>query len=192
MSGFNIDISGDLGDFDKLSKEVQEVVDNELNSFGLKTVATAKSLCAVDEGFLRNSITFDKQPLSVEIIVAADYAAYVEFGTRGFAAAYVAGLPANWQAFAASFRGGGGGSFAEMLRRITEWVHRKGITGTYSVKTRKRTGNKEAIKSEDKSVAYVIALSILRKGIKPHPFLFPAIENNLPELKNNLKTQLNA
>lgn len=199
MSSFNIDIRGDFDKkFDKLKDGVAQIVNDELNAFGIETVAMAKQLAPVDEGFLRNSITFEKKPLAVEIIVAANYAAYLEFGTRAFAADYVSSLPPDWQSFAAQFKGGGGGSFEEFVMRLTEWVHRKGlgagglgkpigVTGTYSVKTGKRTGNKVTQASEDKSAAYRIALSILRKGIRPHPFLYPSVELNKEKLISNLK-----
>ncbi len=199
MSGFTIDITGDFeGKLNNLEEKVKKIVDEELNAFGLDTVAMAKTLAPVDEGFLRNSITFEKQPLSVEVVVAANYAAYLEFGTRSFAAAYVSSLPPDWQEFAAKFKGGGGGTFQEFVMRLTEWVHRKGlgaggpgkpigVTGTYSIKTGKRTGNKVTQANEDKSAAYRIALSILRKGIRPHPFLFPAVELNKEKLITNLK-----
>jgi|SRR5690348_621840 len=202
MSAFTIDITGDFeGKLDKMTAEVKNIVDDELNAFGLETVAMAKQLAPVDEGFLINSITFEKQPLSVEIFVAANYAAYLEFGTRGFAAAYVSSLPPDWQSFAAQFKGGGRGSFQEFVMRLTEWVHRKGlgagglgkpigVTGTYSIKTGKRTGNKATQASEDKSAAYRIALSILRKGIRPRPFLYPSVELNKEKLINNLKAVL--
>ena len=203
MSGFTIDITGDFeGKLNNLEEKVKKIVDEELNAFGLDTVAMAKTLAPVDEGFLRNSITFEKRPLSVEVVVPVNYAAYIEFGTRGFAAAYVSTLPPDWQAFAAQFKGGGGGSFQEFVMRLTEWVHRKGlgaggpgkpigVTGIYSIKTGKRTGNKATQANEDKSAAYRIALSILRKGIRARPFLYPAVFQNVLKLKENLNTILN-
>ena len=192
MSGFTIDITGDFeGKLNNLEEKVKKIVDDELNAFGLETVSMAKTLAPVDEGFLRNSITFEKQPLSVEIVVAANYAAYLEFGTRGFAAAYVSSLPPDWQAFAAQFKGKGGGDYYDFLNNILDWVMRKGIANRYSVKTKKAIKIKLGSGSEDENrlaeVAYAIALSILRKGIKPHPFLYPAIEKNKEILINNLK-----
>lgn len=167
MSGFTIDITGDVNaKLDEIQKNVIAIVNDELNVFGLETVTSAKQLAPVDEGFLRNSISFVKTDLEVEMIVAANYAAYLEFGTRSFAAAYVSTLPATWQEYAASFKGNGGG-FEDYFRNIMEWVKRKGI---------------------DPKAAYPIAISILRKGIRPHPFLYPAVEENLIKLKQNLST----
>ena len=169
MSSFNIDIRGNFeSKFDKLTQDVRNIVDDELNAFGIETVAMAKTLAPVDEGFLRNSITFEKRELVVEIIVAANYAAYLEFGTRLFAAAYVNSLPSEWQSFAAQFKGGGG-SFEDFFMRIVEWVRRKGIAP---------------------EAAYQIAKKILRVGIRARPFLYPAVEQNKKLLIENLKAVL--
>lgn len=166
MSGFNINIEGDLNKkLDKIKDDVKQVITDELNEFGIAVVADASRLAPVDEGFLHQHISFEKQELAVEIIVAANYAAYLEFGTRAFAAVYVATLPPTWQQFAATFKGGGGG-FEDYFRNIFEWCKRKGIA---------------------EAAAYPIAISILRKGIRPHPFLFPAVESNLIKLKERLK-----
>jgi hypothetical protein len=56
------------------------------------------------------------------------------------------------------------------------WVKRKGI------------GNGK----NDKGVAYVIARSILQKGLRPQPFLIPAYEQEKPKLIQRLKKLLNA
>ena len=149
MSGFNIDITGDLNrKLDKITADVKKRLDAELYAFALETVEMAINLAPADEGILRNSITLDKGELVVEIIVAVNYAAYLEFGTRAFAAAYVATLPPTWKEYAATFRGGGGG-FEDYFRNIFEWCKRKGI---------------------EESAVYPIAISILRNGIRPHPF----------------------
>lgn len=169
MSGFNIDITGDFeGKFDKMTAEVRVIVNDEFNAFGLEAVGLAKTLAPVDEGFLRNSITFEQGDLVVEVIVTAHYAAYLEFGTRKFAAEYVSTLPIEWQDFAAQFKGGGGG-FEDFFANIFDWVKRKGI---------------------EPKAAYPIAISILRNGVRPQPFLYPAIEKCKIELIKNLKTVL--
>jgi len=103
--GFNIDITNNLNKrLDSLTAEVQQIVKDELNAFGLETVAMAKNLAPVDIGFLRNGITYDMPtPLSVEIISAYNYSAYIEFGTGVFAAAYVPSLPPEIQKYAMTF-----------------------------------------------------------------------------------------
>ncbi len=167
----------------------------------MNTVSDAKRFAPADEGTLRGKISYKKEDLKVTVTVGVNYAAYLEFGTRKFAAAWVSSLPADWQTFAAKFKGPAGGTFEELVMRLTEWVHRKGlgsgkagksigVAGTYSVKSGRRTGNKATQASQDKSAAYAIARSIMIKGIKPHPFLYPAYEKNRIELVNNLKAAL--
>lgn len=158
-----------------MSKELEESVDLVLDASALEIAERAKQLAPRDRGFLAQHITPNTSAkLRKEVDVLADYAAYVEFGTGAYAAAYAASLPSTWQQFALSFKGRGGGTFAEMLKRIQEWVRLKGIA----------SGN------EVKSVAYLIARSILIHGIRPHPFLFPAFMQQQPQLIKDLETAL--
>ena len=83
-----------------------------------------------------------------------------------------------------------------MVLRITEWVRRKGlgtgfagpigVTGTYSVKSRRRTGSKDVQAQQNKQAAYAIALKILREGIPAQPYLYPAVNTNIPILIKEL------
>lgn len=105
--GFTIDIEGDLNKrLDEMTEEVKEIIGLEMDAFGLETVAMAKNLCPVDEGTMRNLITYQKLPapeIGVEISANAPYSAYHEFGTGVFAAAYVSTLPPDLQAYAMTF-----------------------------------------------------------------------------------------
>lgn len=150
-------------------KEVAQKMVNELNRFALLTQGDAMRLAPVDEGQLKRSIGVNRADLNnikASVVVAANYASYVEFGTRAFAAAYVSTLPANWQTYAAKFRGSTGGSYDDFILRLMGWMKRKGI---------------------DEKAAYSIAKKILRNGIRPQPFLFPAVTRNFEELKKRLK-----
>lgn len=176
IMGFKIDITGNIDNlFKERTRKIVEQIEDELNAFGQGTVNDAKRLAPVDEGHLRNSITFSPTSkgnmVEVEIIAATDYAAYIEFGTGKFAAKYVATLPKEWKEFAAKFKGPGGGSFDEFVMRLTRWVRLKGIAKGKDVD----------------QAAYNIALYILRNGIKPHPFLYPSVEKNRIKLLINLK-----
>jgi hypothetical protein len=57
---------------------------------------------------------------------------------------------------------------------IIEWVHKKGITGTYSVKTGRRTGSNMTQEQQDEEAAFAIAWHIYHYGTRAHPFLTPA------------------
>lgn len=164
-----------------VKEEVEKILKREFTTFGIKTVTSAKRKAPVDEGALRNSIAFKLEGLQVEITVGVNYAAYLEFGTKKFAAAYVSTLPLEWQAFAAQFKGKGGGSFEEFVMRLVRWVQIKGLSSKVGKQSKKTTAEADA---------YAIALYIIRNGIKPHPYFVPAIEENKIILVANLKKAL--
>ena len=180
--------------FDTLAKESQEKVQIALNTWADKTAQDAKSLVSekriTDEGALLRSINPLYGNGSAGVVANSKYAAYMEFGTRKFAASYIGSLPPEWSAYAAQFQGPSsmGGTFKQFVESIMAWMKRKGIKGgTYSVKTRRRKGSKQQKENEDKSVAYAIAKKIMRDGIKQRPFLYPSVLKNLPQLEKDLK-----
>lgn len=117
------------------------------------------------------------------IFNVAPYAAFVEFGTGSRA-----NPPAEWSTYAATFKGkGGGGNVDDFLLSIVEWVRAKGLSGSYSVKTQRRTGSKNAQLEQDLQVAYPIFLSILRNGSRPHPFLYPAFVQQRPKIIKSIQ-----
>ena len=126
-----------------------------LNDFGQRVVKDAKETASLnkDTGVMGGAINTTPGKLSVTIDVRVDYAAYQEFGTRKFAAQYVGALPAEYKQFAAQFKGGGSGSFQELVMRLVRWCKAKGI---------------------EESAAYPIAKKILIEGIPAQPFLIPA------------------
>lgn len=195
----NVKISGFDEAIARLNfKNVETQIQSSLDKFGVNVSKMAVDLAPADEGHLRQSIKPDFQKLAVTVGVNVNYAAYVEFGTRKFAQQYVATLPGDWQQFAAQFKGGNGDSFETFVRRLTLWVHRKGlgtggtskkpigVTGTYSIKSRKRTGNEQTQHDENYAAAYRIALYILKNGVKAQPFLYPAYKRLTPVLVQDL------
>lgn len=173
-------------------KKFDKGVDDILNANATDIATKAKQLAPVDMGGLRSAISADNsKPLEKHITVNAFYAAFIEFGTGKYAAQYVSTLPSTWSEYARNFKGQkGGGSFDEFLLKIMDWVKRKGLSGTYSVKTQKRTGKKGARDFEDAEVAYFIAIAIIKKGVHPHPFLFPAYEQQRPEIVKEIESFL--
>lgn len=198
MGGFVIKIDGLQPTLAKLDiNKYKPQIQQSFDKFGIRVEAEAIQRAPVDEGHLKGAMYYQSADLGVVVGCSVDYAAYLEFGTRKFAAEYIASLPTSWQELAAKFKGGGGGSFEQFVLAITEWVHRKGlgsgfggsigVAGNYSVKSRRRVGNKTVQASQDKQIAYAIALKILREGIKPHPFLYPAVTNQTEQLLKDLK-----
>lgn len=152
--------------FAKLSEDVKTNIKNEVNASALKIQSDAKKLAPANLGTLRGSIYKDeisKSPNEYMFIIgaAAKYAPYVEFGTGGKVS-----IPNGYQDYAAQFKNNKGGKFKDMVLALTEWVLKKGI----------------ASGKQSRSVAYAIALSILRKGMRAQPFLIPAFETERPKL----------
>ncbi len=165
--------------FANIPKQVEKNLETALKAGAEMIASTAKSSpeTPVDMGGLRAHISAARKgKLSFEITVNTPYAAFVEFGTGRYAAAYVSTLPANWQAYAATFRGQkGNGGLDEFLNAMIEWVKRKGLIGLT------KSGNRRTGKKADNdayNLAYVIVINILRNGVHPHPFLYPAFVQN--------------
>jgi len=173
--GFAVSLSGikELeGKLNKLSTALKEDVSNEINASALKIENQAKRMAPVNLGQLRNQIALKKDSeLTYTVAANASYSAYVEFGTGP-----QVNVPADFKSYAQQFKGKSGGKFKDMVEALTLWVKRKGI------------GNGK----NDKGLAYVIALSILRKGLRPQPFLIPAYEMEKPKLIQRLNKLLNA
>lgn len=193
---FNVKVTG-LAELQKqivtASEKVKQVCEKEVQAAGQDWVAGAVRDAPVDQVALKAAISFKQSDtntaagslISVEIVAQRFYAPFIEFGTKG---KYLP-IPGTEQ-IAAQFKGFKGGDFMELLRMIARWVRRKGITGTYSVKTRKRTGSKINQFAEDYSAAWPIALSILRNGINPHPFFFKQGETVWPNLIKRMQASL--
>lgn len=170
---------------EKTAKRAEAETKVALTKFAKNTETEAKRLAPANEGRLRNSVNGTVDGFTAKITVTADYAAYLEFGTRKFAARYVATLPQDWQSYAATFRGKGGGTFDQFIQDIMQWVRQKGIGG---LKTKSgRTSESKSSLDAMQQAAYAIALNILQNGIRPQPFVYPAVTKNTPVLEADIK-----
>ena len=186
---FKVKVTGLAGlkaEFASMSKELPDIVSGELETMSQEWVKLAKTDAPADQGALRGSITYyPAGPMKYEIVAQKFYAPFMEFGTKG----KYQPIPGT-EAIAAEFKGYKGGDFMELLRMIVRWVKRKGITGTYSVKTRKRSGNKINQFAEDYSAAWPIAMSILKNGVNPHPFFFKQMHIVWPQMVRNVESRI--
>lgn len=165
----NIEVKGldaTLKKFERLATQSKGDIQAALNDFADRTASDAKRLAPADEGKLRQSISPVYGDLQGGVVANINNAAYLEFGTRKFAAQYVSTLPNDWQQVAERYKGGSGGTFVEMLKAIKDWCKRKGI---------------------DDKAAYVIARKILIQGIAPRPYIYPSINKNIPQLKKDIQ-----
>jgi hypothetical protein len=204
MAGINVKLSG----FEQLKKRLNEgiikmpkAIDAELRASAMKMREGALKDAPGDTGRLRGTIQVAKQSeLNHGVFAQSAYAAFIEFGTKG----RYKPIP-GYEDVAAEAKGIKGGTWQEFLRNITAWVKRKGLAGTYSTGIRKKKGGgfeqggskgkrrKNSMNAlEDIEVAYVIARSIWRKGIKPHPFFFKQLEAERPNLLRNIENVLKA
>jgi HK97 gp10 family phage protein len=128
---------------------------NAMRRATLLVQRSAKPLAPVDTGRLRASITPEVRAMgaTVEGVVGSNvtYAPFVELGSK---------------------------PHFPPIAAIMGWVHRQGMAGMYSIRSHRRVGSKATQASEDRSVAFLIARSIARRGGKAHPFLQPAFEEN--------------
>lgn len=178
-------INGVKAQFQAATKDILSIIDSEIEDMAANWVAGAKRDAPADQGTLRQGISYVKKGSGVEIFSSAFYSPFMEFGTKGNYRA----IPGTEQ-IAAQFKGVKGGDIMQMLRMIVRWVHRKGITGTYSVKTRRRTGSKVTQYAEDYAAAWPILMSILKHGVKPHPFFFKQQEVVWPRMISNITRRL--
>lgn len=134
---------------------------------------------------LKSGISSKKlTPLQYEVTSNAHYSAYVEFGTKG---RYKPQPGVDASNFKSSGAGKTGKGFYDA---ILQWVKIKRIAGTYSVKTRRRTGKKIEKQIEDEQTAFAIYVSIMRHGIKPQPFFFKQVAVVEPQLIKNIENVL--
>ena len=168
-----------------LPKGATQAVNASLLASATQIRNEAVSRVPIDEGLLKNSIKAQaaQDGNGATVSVNVNYGAYVEFGTGKKvnkalvnrypdAAARAQNLPKS-------------GNYKDFLESIAEWVRRKGIVDTYSVKTKRRNARKgKAYDERLGGAVYAIARSIIRNGIKSQPYFFPAYER---EQKNIAK-----
>lgn len=192
MAGIFFNLSNfdeSLAKLNQMTEKLKFEIINETNASALRIQSEAKKAAPANFGTLRGSIQLKEDSGSGKIVYTVgsklSYAPYVEFGTGGKVNTQ------GYDEFASTFKNKGGGTFKEMLLALVLWVKRKGIVGTYSINTQKRTGNRKTQNKQNESAAYAIALSILRKGLRPQPYLIPAYETEVSLLKERLKKILN-
>lgn len=140
----------------------------ELKDGANAIAAEAKQRAPGDQGFLRNMISVETvDNLHYNVISAADYSAFVEFGTR-----QQVQIPPGLEEYAAQFRGNGASSPTGLTAKeaIFAWCQRQGI---------------------DQKLWYPIYISIMTKGIEPRPFFFPAADRIAPIIVSNVEKVLN-
>lgn len=161
-----------IKDLDEKKSKSKQNVKNELVATIYDIQRDAKNLVnsqSSNTGYLANSIEVNtNNGENVSIYSKAEYAAYVEFGTRKFAQQYVSTLPEDWQKFAAQFKGQkSSGDFYQFVLNLIEWG--KKIGGV------------------DAQTAYNIARKIMVEGVQAKPYLYPSVRDNMAKFKERIK-----
>jgi HK97 gp10 family phage protein len=99
-------------------------------------------------GHLKQSMYIETGELFAEVGNRADYAGFVEFGTGKMVS-----VPPEFSEIASKVKSRPTKSFEEGLQAIRDWCKMKGI---------------------ETRAAYPIFMSILRRGVMPRPFMYPA------------------
>lgn len=71
-----------IKNIDKYGAEVQDKIKQVLADGGMKIQTEAQSRAPVRTGTLRASIEYKPEGMQVQVVATADYASFVEFGTR--------------------------------------------------------------------------------------------------------------
>ena len=150
--------------FKKLPAELQKENGAEIQFAGEEFREKAIVDAPADVGFLRGQITVKKiSEMTAEVVSGSKYSAPMEFGTKSKFRPVI-GVNAD------QFKGQpSGGTWLEFISNIKNWVKRKGLPA---------------------NSAYLIARSIYRHGVKPHPFFFKQIAPVRRDLFRNVKNVL--
>jgi HK97 gp10 family phage protein len=153
-----------LKGLEKVRKESIKKIEQEVGESADQIRNGAVTNAPVNDGFLKGSISVQKDKLNARIEVGANYGAYIEFGTG-----MKVQVPAGLEDYARSFQDKGQGNWQEFEQNMIQWLKKKGI---------------------EEEALYPIMASIYRNGINAKPFLFPAFEAERPQLVKRIKNIL--
>lgn len=167
------------------SAKIRKEVNAELKVAAEDIAVRAKRDAPADQNAIRNGINVGQvSELKWEVFSNAAHSVYMEFGTKGKYQPIPGVDVSEFKAPGGRVKGGG------FYDAILDWVKRKKISGSYSVKTRRRVGGKVEQQIEDEQTAFAIYLSIIRHGVKPHPFFFKQQDIVGPQLVKNVQRVL--
>lgn len=140
---------------DAIKREISEEM--EVKAQEVRTKAVMKA--PVDTGLVRAGIEVEGKDLRWVIYTVADYAGYVEFGTKS-----KVDVPSEMKEEADKFRSGRG-SYGDFKQAIADWMRRKGIP-------------EEAL--------WPIMAKIMGQGIEPQPFMWPAFQEGTKGIEKDI------
>lgn len=167
-------------EFEKVVKKADAVIHSEIK----KAEHMAVGLVPVDEGFLKGSIEAVKvSALDYAFVAAAFYAPFIEFGT-GKKVQVPTGYGDLAMESGKAGKGSAGAGAQSFSQAIEAWIIRKGIKPKVKATGK---GSRAANAAALKQMVFLIKMSILKNGIKPHPFFVPAFERFKSEVTTKLQ-----
>ena len=161
-------------DLRKFTRQAEISVSKAIEDIAIYTASEARRLAPVGvAGILAGSITTTKRgKYTYRVSTNTGYGLYVEFGRKPGKMPPVKAITGKEEP-------------------LDLWVKRKGLGGTFSIKTKRRTGNKNTRAKQDEQMAFFVARKIGKKGTKAQPFMRPAFERARKrvflELRKNFK-----
>jgi len=148
--------------------EMADLVMDVLDANANEIVTKAKGYAPADDGVLQGSIYTipgrkDRYEISRTVGAYAFHAPFIEFGTG-----HQVRVPAEFTTIASEIKNNypKGGTYRQGLKRVIKWAKKKGMTA--------------------KDGAAIFAY-IMRNGVSPQPFLYPALFSQRSQLAQDLR-----
>jgi hypothetical protein len=161
MAKVKLEIKQNKAYYSNLANAMKEDVEDYLFKAITDTEAEAIQAAPSNTSLLRGSAYKEVNGLDGVVGFKAQYAAFQEFGTGTLVNA-----PSEWTDYASTFKGNEFGSFEDFKDSLRDWMLRKGI---------------------DEKYLFPIMMKILKVGIEPQPFLYPAWKRNGLKFLENLE-----
>jgi len=150
------------------SKEVYLAAYKGLATAAMKILADAKMTLknngSIATGQLRDSGVVERGDNYIDVDFKAEHASAVEFGRRA----------------------GSTPPVGDMVKGLQAWVMKKGLADTFTDSGNRRARNNNFYERV-RSIAFLIARSIGKKGTKPKPYLYPALRKNEPYIRRSVE-----
>jgi hypothetical protein len=155
----------------QFTESVQTQIDEEVSLSAIevrnKAIRNITRQGIVDQGFLRSSMVVVKQGRDYYVMNTAYYSPFIEFGTG-----VQINVPAEWTAYASSFKHTSRGTFEQFVQALVEWAKRKGI---------------QVDDDDYENFAFWVAIKILQNGQEAKPFFYPAYDEVRTALLKRIK-----
>lgn len=154
---------------EKLPIEIQEEISGEIIDSVMRINGKQRRLAPKDQGGLARGIGYERKQgqnkAHFELFSNSEQSGYMEFGTKSRI-----DIPSNLTSIAMQFKGAGIKSKLKAKEAIYAWCKRHGI---------------------DKKGWWFVYMSIMKFGVRPHPFFFKHLFDEAPLLIERITSIVN-